>query len=100
MRFENDSFIRLPIQYNYVVQSMIYRHLGYEYSGQLHDEGYAYEKRNFKLFTFSRLNGKFQQNRESNEILFFQPVTLTIRSPIERFICELGYSLLVNDEFT
>jgi len=96
--FESDSFIRLPIQYNYVIQGMIYRHLGHEYSGQLHDEGYAYEKRNFKLFTFSRLSGKFQQNRESNEILFFQSVALTISSPIERFIYELGYSLLVSDE--
>lgn len=96
--FESDGVIRLPIQYNQVIQGMIYRNLGNEYSGKLHDEGYAYEKRSFKLFTFSRLVGKFQQSKESNEILFYPPVTLTISSPIERFIYELGYSLLISDD--
>jgi CRISPR-associated endoribonuclease Cas6 len=102
MRFEIifDSMqpIRLPIQYNYVVQGMIYKHLGHEYSSQLHDEGYTYQNRNFKLFTFSRLNGRFKQNRESNEILFYPPVALTISSSIERFAYELGYSLLTSDD--
>ena len=96
--FDSDQSLRLPIQYNYIIQGKIYKHLGHEYSRQLHDEGYPYQNRNFKLFTFSRLNGKFTQNRESNEILFFPPVALIISSPIERFAYELGYSLLISDD--
>lgn len=96
--FDSDQPIRLPIQYNYAIQGMIYNHLGSEYSSQLHDEGYAYQNRNFKLFTFSRLNGEFKQLRESNEILFYPPITIIISSPIERFVYELGYSLLISDD--
>jgi len=96
--FDSNQTIRLPIQYNYVIQGMIYRHLGHEFSSQLHDEGYAYQNRNFKLFTFSRLNGEFKQIRESNEILFYPPINLVVSSPIERFVYELGYSLLTSDD--
>lgn len=95
--FESDQPIRLPIHYNQAIQGMIYRHLEKEHASQLHDEGYAYEKRDFKLFTFSRLNGKFQQNKETEEILFFPPIALTISSPIDKFIHELGYSFLTSD---
>lgn len=96
--FDSDQPIRLPIQYNHAIQGMIYKHLEHEYSTQLHNNGYTYQNRSFRLFTFSRLNGKFKQIRESNEILFYPPVILTISSPIEKLIYELGYSLLIHND--
>jgi len=54
-----DAPILLPVNYNYLILSMIYRNITPSLSEFLHSEGYAYEKRRFKLFTFSRLKGKY-----------------------------------------
>lgn len=101
MRFEismtAETEICLPIQYNPTIQGMIYNHISPEFGTQLHDTGYLYEKRSFKLFTFSRINGLFRLDRESQEIIFSPPIRLTVSSPIERFIYELGYSMVTSD---
>ena len=102
MRFEItftcDYVIRLPIHYNSIVQAMIYANISNELARKLHDIGYPYEERRFKLFTFSSLSGTYRLNRKSGEITFSPPVTLVISSPIEQFIYELGYSMLINND--
>ena len=52
--------IRLPIHYNYLVQSMIYQNMDREFAEFLHEQGYEVDKRKFKLFTFSRLLGQYR----------------------------------------
>ena len=52
--------IRLPIHYNYLIQSLIYHSLDEEFAEFLHDQGYEVEKRKFKLFNFSRLLGQYE----------------------------------------
>lgn len=51
-----DQFI-LPVNYNYLLQSMIYNLLKNkeDLSAQLHERGYQLEDKHFKLFTFSLL---------------------------------------------
>lgn len=93
-----DDKIKLPIHYNSAIQGMIYSNISPELGHQLHEIGYLYEKRKFKLFTFSSLNGQYRIDRQSSEILFASPVKLIISSPIERFVFELGYSMLTNDD--
>jgi len=82
----------LPINYNYYIQSFLYNNISPELSKFLHDKGFVFEKRTFKMFTFSRIQGKFRIN--NGEIKFFPPIYLTISSPLDRFINEMGNSLL------
>ena len=101
MRFEislsSKDELRFPIHYNSIVQGMIYNSLSPELAHHLHDIGYTYEKRRFKLFTFSNISGQYRLDRNSSQIVFSSPVRIVIGSPIERFIRELGYSMLTSD---
>jgi CRISPR-associated endoribonuclease Cas6 len=54
---ENGKLL-LPMHYNYLIQSLIYRTFPEETAIFLHDEGFQYQKRKFKLFTFSRILNK------------------------------------------
>jgi len=95
LEFNAEKAIALPIQYNYHVQSFLYRHISPELAEFLHNHGFAYEKRKFKMFTFSRIKGKYRTTKD--KITFFSPVYLTISSPVDRFISELGNTLLQDD---
>jgi len=53
-----DGSLRVPIQYNHLLQGLIYANLDHALSEWLHEKGHAYGQRRFKLFTFSRLFGK------------------------------------------
>ena len=68
---ENSS-LSLPIQYNHLLQGLIYNNLDQVLSNWLHEKGHAYGARRFKLFTFSRLFGKRQA--ENGRIRFAGPV--------------------------
>ena len=57
-----NGYLRLPIQYNHLIQGLIYHNLDRALSEWLHEEGHAYGARRFKLFTFSRLFGKRRTN--------------------------------------
>ncbi len=53
-----DGSLRVPFQFNHLVQGLIYTNLDDALSEWLHEKGHAYGQRRFKLFTFSRLFGK------------------------------------------
>ena len=84
--------IRLPIHYNYLIQSLIYHNMDEDFAGFLHDQGYEIEKRKFKLFTFSRLFGQYRII--GHEISFTPPVRLVISSPLKEFCQYLLNGLL------
>ena len=50
--------MRIPVQYNHLVQGLVYHNLDRALSEWLHEQGHIYGARRFKLFTFSRLFGK------------------------------------------
>jgi CRISPR-associated endoribonuclease Cas6 len=50
--------LRVPVQYNHLLQGLVYNNLDRALSAWLHEKGHAYGSRRFKLFTFSRLFGK------------------------------------------
>jgi CRISPR-associated endoribonuclease Cas6 len=83
---------RIPIHYNHILQSFIYDNISSELSSFLHEQGYVHGKRSFKLFTFSRLYGKFRLNRRS--INFEPPIRLYIASSDTHFIQEFAESLI------
>ncbi|NPA80247.1 MAG: CRISPR-associated endoribonuclease Cas6 [Thermotogae bacterium] len=78
LTFDSDAPILLPIHYNEYVQALIYRHLDEELARFLHDHGFTYGKRRFKLFTFSRIFGKYRLRRGEGLIAFTPPVRLYV----------------------
>ena len=64
--------LQLPLQYNHLLQGLVYHNLDRALSRWLHEEGHAYGARRFKLFTFSRLYGK--RETENGRVRFDGPV--------------------------
>jgi CRISPR-associated endoribonuclease Cas6 len=92
LEFGSERRLSLPMQYNYTVQGFLYGNITPELGEFLHDHGFMFEKRSFKMFTFSRLQERYEL--KGDIIVFFPPVTLTISSPFDRFIQELANTML------
>lgn len=86
--------ITLPLQYNHLVQGMIYHNIDEELAEFLHNKGYIHNKRHFKMFNFSRLMGQFRINRQQKTITFLSDIELYISSPIDNFCQSFGNFLL------
>ncbi|MCD6221285.1 CRISPR-associated endoribonuclease Cas6 [bacterium] len=80
------------------MQSFIYRNLNIILSNFLHEKGYLYEKRSFKLFTFSRISGKFK--RENKNFIFTPPVFLTVSSPKEEILESFAETIVKKSIFS
>lgn len=96
----NNEELIIPLHYNYLVQAAIYQSLESNLSEFLHNCGFKQGKRSFKMFTFSRLLGKFKINKDKKKIIFTGPVRLIISSPMEEFCNSLLNNLLLKGELT
>ncbi len=90
--FNSDKNVELPLHYNYIVQSFIYSNLSPQIADFLHEKGFPFHKRQFKLFTFSRLMGKSQ--RIKDKISFSPPLSLLVSSPFIIFLESLAETLI------
>ncbi|SNX53631.1 CRISPR-associated endoribonuclease Cas6 [Thermoanaerobacterium sp. RBIITD] len=98
IEFTGEKDLYLPLQYNHIVQGFIYNQMtDSDFSEFLHDEGFKYEKRRFKLFTFSRLEGEFRILKRENKIIIKPPFKLTISSPIDEFIFDISKNMFKKD---
>lgn len=98
IEFAGEKDLLLPIQYNHIVQGFLYNHMtDIDFSDFLHNEGFKYEKRKFKLFTFSRLEGEFSILRNENKIKIKPPFKLTVASPIDEFIFDISQNMFKRD---
>ena len=88
--------IVLPLDYNYHLQGFLYNGVSPELASFLHDKGFEYEKRSFRMFTFSKLMGKYEI--KDGTITFTMPVRLVISSPLDRFVSELANTMLTSKE--
>ena len=91
----NSARIDLPIHYNHFIQAAIYKLLQPAFASFLHEHGYVYEKRQFRLFSFSRLMGNYKLNQKKGIITFFNPVNLVILSPLKPFSEDIINSLML-----
>jgi len=72
MRFkvgiEFDESLELPFNYNKILQGFIYRNImDKDLARFIHDRGFSYEKRKYKMFTFSRLQGDLPLSQMKSE---------------------------------
>ncbi|WP_036226063.1 CRISPR-associated endoribonuclease Cas6 [Mesoaciditoga lauensis] len=94
LTFFSEKPILIPIAYNYIVQSMIYNLVKNRFP-DLHDKGFPYRKRQFKLFSFSRLFSKRFKIRDKM-IEFQSPLFLFFSSPIKDLVEAMVNSMLKN----
>lgn len=74
--------VELPINYNYILQSIIYKCIcnDNDVSTSLHNSGYQNGKRQYKLFQFSNIKGHYRIKKETKSIIFDDDMTWEIRS--------------------
>ncbi|MCD6575438.1 CRISPR-associated endoribonuclease Cas6 [Candidatus Aerophobetes bacterium] len=87
------SLVKLSLHYNYALQSFIYHHISTHLANFIHNKGYRYEGRVFRLFTFSRMVGKYWIEKKDQTIVFSSPFKFQISSPVEEFIQEFAETL-------
>jgi CRISPR-associated endoribonuclease Cas6 len=87
VKFHSDKNIVLPKHHNHILQATILNYLGNkDYQEFIHDEGFQNEKRTFKLYTFSRLQGEFKVDNERDKIIYKNNAELLISSVDENLI--------------
>ncbi len=83
VRFEwtADEPLELPVNYHQILQGIIYRNIQneYGYSSFLHDEGYTYGQRRYRLFCFSDIRG--EGTVKNKKITFIGPLSFEVSSP-------------------
>ena len=89
VRHKIESELILPVKYQHILQAVIYEALENEagYADRMHDQGYGYGKRSYKLFQFSQLKGKYQIREK--KIIFSEEVSFEVRSVDWKFIMTL-----------
>lgn len=86
LNFEFDE-LNLPIHYNHILQALILNWINDEnYSKFIHDKGYEYNNRRYKLYTFSRLDGKFNIDKQNKRIIYKNGAKLLISSVDGEFL--------------
>jgi CRISPR-associated endoribonuclease Cas6 len=80
--FNANKAIVCDMNYHQQIQGFIYSVLDdADMRCFLHEHGFVYGKRKFKLFVFSRLMGKSIYDKGTRQITFFPPVQLFLSSP-------------------
>lgn len=98
--FRTEEEFKVPVSYNYGAQSLIYKYIDRKLADFLHDEGYIHGKRRFKLFTFSRIQGKARFLRNEKVFAFLPPFNIVVSSPIGTFIESLAENFIRAPEVT
>jgi CRISPR-associated endoribonuclease Cas6 len=94
LRPSNKKTIELPIHYNYLVQSAIYNSIDANLADFLHQKGYTTEKRSFKMFSFSLLQGMYQLDKLKKAISFEGEIRLIVSSPLDE-LCQSLVNILL-----
>lgn len=75
-----DSILTVPVHYHYGIEAFIYNVLSKQIASKLHEEGFTYEKRHFKLFVFSNIATKGVVKNKM--IVFNKPISFYFSTPI------------------
>lgn len=89
--------IVLPLSYNHILQSYIYNNLEPQIASFLHEKGFNYNNRVFKLFTFSRILGKYKISKPF--ISFLPPVHFFFSTPLNIVLESHFFYLLKKGKF-
>lgn len=94
--FDFREKLTLPIHYNQLLQAFIYTNiLDKELQVKYHDRGFVTtDGKHIKMFTFSRIFGKYTLEPNNRSITFFPPVRLTVSSVGSDFLSDFTEEVL------
>jgi CRISPR-associated endoribonuclease Cas6 len=94
LHFKPEDGFEIPLHYNHILQGAIYNAIEPELAAFLHSRGFMSNGRSFKMFTFSRLMGRYQINKYTNSIRFFDDIKVIISSPVNEFCNSVANGIL------
>ncbi len=85
--FSSKKNIVLPISYNYILQGVLYKFINEEsFADFLHNKGYLYNNRVYKLFSFSNiLENPLQIDRDRKQFTFPKDINIYFSSVNNEF---------------
>lgn len=78
----DEKEFRIPKANLHLFQAMLYDLLPKAFSTFLHNEGFRFKNRRFKLFAFSWPRGAGKPSFTENSIIFNYPIRLTVATPV------------------
>ena len=93
---ESNHPLVLPIHYNALVQGLIYHQLEPNLASWFHGEAYTFAKRTYKMFTFSRLQGRYHLDKKTKRLTFSGPVSFKLASHNTQILASLAEHLLTS----
>ncbi|MCP4138030.1 MAG: CRISPR-associated endoribonuclease Cas6 [bacterium] len=84
----------LPVGFNEYIQAVIYTHLDSLDGNWLHEKGFSFEKRNFKLFAFSSIQERGNFNSADKTLTFRGRVSFYVSSPVEWILKQLAGNII------
>ena len=94
--------IYLPLHHNSTLQGLIYSIFSESLAQKLHEEGYVYGKRHFKLFHFSRIveKGTIVSHDNKKYFMFGRSISFYMASPVNNLIEDFGEQSISRKEFS
>ncbi|KJS87111.1 CRISPR-associated endoribonuclease Cas6 [Desulfosporosinus sp. BICA1-9] len=83
-----------PIHYHYWLQSAIYHVMEGGIADQVHSQGFEGDGRIFRLFTFSKLLGRYELSKDKQFIRFPEGANWIVSSPINDILSSIAGGLL------
>lgn len=99
LKGKNTTGLSIPIHYTTMIQGFIYHNIQRQLAEFLHNQGFTYEKRIFKLFTFSKLQGTYILDKQRGRIQFDEPPRLLITTVFEALSSGLINGFLLGEKY-
>jgi CRISPR-associated endoribonuclease Cas6 len=99
LEFASDKEIVIRSGYNSLIQGLIYDLVGSIEARSLHEEGFRFEKRHFRLFTFSEILEKGFFNKENHTFTFGKKISFLVSSPVEWILKQIAINSFKEETF-
>jgi CRISPR-associated endoribonuclease Cas6 len=87
----------LAIGYNHAIQAVIYKMLDRASAEWLHKQGFKYEKRSFRHFTFSSILERGEYRKKQGIFIFPESISFLVSSPIEWLLEQVVQNTISSD---
>ena len=95
---KSENNIVLPFGYFSTIQGLIYSLLDKIKSEWLHQEGFKYEKRSFKLFVFSEIIERAKTDTKSRKFIFPDAISFYFSTPVDWIIEQFAKNLIFDEK--
>src|SRR5690554_5531595 len=96
IHFNLSKPLTIPVNYHHMIQSFVYSILPEQEATYIHDHGYTYNNRKYKLFTFSNIQSIHSTyDKRTKKITFYDKITISISSVLPKLIENTANHLLM-----